>query len=179
MTPKRDTRRCPPSAGMDMLTISIPAEMLSASRRAFTGTICSQKVVRRGIWPRLTLKKGDSMKHYIECRNAEYDKIRVTFWRTRQDGFTLYKASVTPCKVETTQWYTCETCEPMNGYQYTLIEAKRASHKAEDSARVQLNWFVNRALELLSDRGFKTFLCGYDLSALITDIVRDIECEVH
>ena len=23
------------------------------------------------------------MKHYIECRNAEYDKIRVAFWRTR------------------------------------------------------------------------------------------------
>ena len=119
------------------------------------------------------------MKHYIACRNAEYDKLRVSFWRTRWDGMTLYKASVTPCKVETNNGITCETCEPMNGYQYTLKEAKRASKKAEDSARVDMEWFIDRALALLADRGFKTFLCGYDLHALIMDIVTSIECEVR
>lgn len=125
------------------------------------------------------IDKGDSMKQYIECSNAEYDKIRITFWRTRWNGMTLYKASVTPCKVETKHGITCETFEPVNGYTYTLNEVKRASRKAEDSARGQLNWFIDRALALLADRGFKTFLCGYDLNALITDIVRSIECEVH
>lgn len=119
------------------------------------------------------------MKHYIECRNAEYDKIRVSFWRTRWDGSTLYKASVMPCKVETIDGITCERCEPMNGYQYTLKEAKRASKKAEDSARVDMVWFVDRALALLADNGYKTFLYGRDLSALITDIVSSIECEVN
>lgn len=119
------------------------------------------------------------MKHYIECRNVEYNKIRVTFWRTRWDGMTLYKASVTPCKVETKHGFTCETYEPVNGYQYTLKAVKRASRKAEDSARVDMVWFVDRALALLADNGFKTFLCGQDLAALITDICRSIDCEVH
>lgn len=119
------------------------------------------------------------MKHYIECRNAEYDKIRITFWRTRWNGVTLYKGSVTPCNVETKYGITCETCEPVHGYTYTLNRVKRASRKAEDSARVDMIWFVNRALSLLADDGFKMFLCGKDLAALITDIVRSIECEVH
>ena len=60
------------------------------------------------------------MKHYIECRNTEYDKIRVSFWRTRWDGMTLYKASISPCKVDPTDGFTCVTCDPLNGYQYTL-----------------------------------------------------------
>lgn len=124
------------------------------------------------------IEKGDSMKHYIECRNAEYDKIRIKFWRTRWDGMTLYKASVTPCKVETTHGITCETYEPVNGYSYTLNAVKRASRNAEDSARVQLQWFIHRALELLADYGFRTFLYGQDLAALIIDICRSIECEV-
>lgn len=67
----------------------------------------------------------------------------------------------------------------MNGYQYTLIEAKRASHKAEDSARIQLNWFVNRALDLLAGNGFETVLCGKDLADKVIDIVKSIECEVN
>ena len=124
-------------------------------------------------------QKVDSMKHYIDCRNDEYDKIRITFWRTRWDGMTLYKASVTPCRVETKYGFTCETCEPMNGYQYTLKAVKRASRKAEDSARIELQWFVNRALDLLAGNGFETVLCGRDLSNAVTDIVRSIECEVH
>lgn len=125
------------------------------------------------------IEKGDSMKHYIECRNAEYDKIRITFWRTRWDGMTLYKASVIPCKVETTHGFTCETCEPMKGYTYTLNRVKRACSKAEDSARTQLQWFIHTALSLLADDGFKTFLCGKDLAAKVIYIVRSIECEVH
>lgn len=129
--------------------------------------------------PPPNIGKGDSMKQYIECRNAEYDKIRVSFWRTRWDGMTLYKASVTPCRVETKYGLTCETCEPMNGYQYTLKEAKRASKKAEDSARVDMEWFINRALSLLADVGFKTFLCGKDLADRVTDIVKSIDCEVR
>lgn len=92
---------------------------------------------------------------------------------------TLYKASVTPCRVETNDGITCETYEPMNGYSYTLNAVKRASRKAEDSARVQLQWFVDRALGLLADDGFKTFLCGQDLANQITDIVKSIECEVN
>lgn len=119
------------------------------------------------------------MKRYIECRDAEYDKIRVTFWRTRWDGMTLYKASVTPCKVETIDGITCETCEPMNGYSYTLKAVKRASKKAEDSARVDMVWFVHRALDLLAGNGFGPILSGRDLSDAVTDIVRSIECEVH
>lgn len=119
------------------------------------------------------------MKHYIECLNSEYDKIRVTFWRTRWNGMTLYKASVMPCRVETTDGITFETCEPMNGYQYTLNESKRASRKAEDSARADMHLFIDRALALLEDNGFKTVLYGTDLSAVITDIVKSIECEVH
>lgn len=119
------------------------------------------------------------MKHYIECRNAEYDKIRVKFWRTRWDGMTLYKASVTPCRVETTHGLTFETFEPMNGYTYTLTRVKRASRKAEDSARVDMQWFIHRALDLLADDGFKTILCGRDLADRVIDIVKSIECEVH
>lgn len=119
------------------------------------------------------------MNHYIDCRNAEYDKIRITFWRTRWDGMTLYKASVTPCRVETTCGITCETCEPINGYTYTLYAAKRASRKAEDSARVEMIWFVNRALDLLAGKGYETVLCGKELADIVIDIVRSIECEVH
>ena len=118
-------------------------------------------------------------RYYIECRNAEYDKIRVTFWRTRDNGMTLYKASVMPCKVESKYGLTCETCEPMNGYQYTLKDVKRASRKAEDSARVEMNWFVNRALDLLAGNGFETVLHGKDLADRVTDIVKAIECEVR
>lgn len=118
------------------------------------------------------------MKHYIDCRNADYDKIRVTFWRTRWDGMTLYKASVTPCRVETTCGITCETCEPINGYQYTLNAAKRASRKAEDSARVELQWFIHRALDLLAGNGFETALCGKDLADKVIEVVKSIECEV-
>lgn len=92
---------------------------------------------------------------------------------------TLYKASVTPCKVETNNGITCETFEPMKGYSYNLNEVKRASHKAEDNARVKMQWFVHRALDLLAGNGFETFLCGRDLSNAVTDIVRSIECEVH
>lgn len=119
------------------------------------------------------------MKHYIECRNSEYDKIKVTFWRTRCDGMTLYKASVTPCKVETKHGFTCETCEPMKGYQYTLKSVKRASRNAEDSARVEMQWFIHRALDLLAGNGFETVLCGKDLADRVIDIVRSIECELN
>lgn len=119
------------------------------------------------------------MKRYIDCRNPEYDKIKVTFWRTRQDGITLYKASVTPCKVETRYGLICETFEPQNGYTYTLTSVKRASRNAEDSARVELVWLVNRALDLLAGNGFETVLNGRDLSNAVIDIVRSIECEVH
>ena len=119
------------------------------------------------------------MKHYIECRNAEYDKIRVAFWRTRLNGMTLYKASVTPCKVESKYGITCETCEPLKGYQYTLKAVKRASNKAEDSARVEMQWFIHRARDLLAGIGFETFMCGKDLADRIIDIVKAIECEVR
>lgn len=119
------------------------------------------------------------MKHYIDCRNSEYDKLRVTFWRTRWDGMTLYKASVTPCKVETIHGFEFEKYEPMNGYKYTLKEAKRASKKAEDSARVDMEWFIDRALALLADNGFKTVLCGKDLHERVVDIAKSIDCEVR
>lgn len=125
------------------------------------------------------IEKGYSMKHYIECRHYEYDKIRITFWRTRWDGMTLYKASVTPCRVETSCGITCETCEPMNGYKYTLNAVKRASQKAEDSARVDMVWFVERALDLLAGNGFETVMHGKDLIDTVNDISRAIECEVH
>lgn len=39
--------------------------------------------------------------------------------------------------------------------------------------------YIDRALALLADNGFKTFLCGIDLHAVIMDIVTSIECEVH
>ena len=119
------------------------------------------------------------MKRYIECRNPEYDKIRVAFWRTRQDGITLYKAAITPCKVESCCGFTFERFEPNIGYQYTLNAVKRASRNAEDSARVDFVWFVNRALDLLAGIGFETVLNGRDLSNAIIDIVKSIECEVH
>lgn len=67
----------------------------------------------------------------------------------------------------------------MNGYQFTLNATKRASRKAEDSARVELQWFILRALDLLAGNGFETLLSGVDLNAAITDIVKSIECEVH
>lgn len=119
------------------------------------------------------------MGNYIECRNATYDKLRVSFWRTRYDGMTLYKGSVTPCTVDTRYEFTCETYEPQNGYKFTLTAAKRASRKAEDSARVELQWFIHRALDLLAGNGFETVLSGASLNAAITDIVKSIECEVH
>lgn len=119
------------------------------------------------------------MKHYIECRDSECDKIRVTFWRTRWDGMTLYKAAVTPCRVETKYGLTFETCEPMNGYQYTLKAVKRASRKAEDSARDEMVWFVNRALDLLAGNGYETVLHGRDLVDTVNDIVKSIDCEVR
>ena len=118
------------------------------------------------------------MKHYIECRNAVYEKIRVTFWRTRWDGMTLYKAAVTPCRVETIDGITWDTCEPINGYQYTLKAVKRASKKAEDSARAEMIWFVNRALDLLAGIGFETVLHGKDLADTVIDIAKSIDCEV-
>ena len=125
------------------------------------------------------IENGDSiMKHYIDCRNSEHEKIRVTFWRTRQDGLTLYKASVTPCLVETIDGITWETCEPIKGYHYTLKAVKRASRKAEDGARVEMQWFVHRALDLLAGNGFETVLCGKDLADNIIDIVKSIECEI-
>lgn len=117
------------------------------------------------------------MKHYIDCCSSEYDKIRITFWRTRDNGMTIYKASVTPCRVEKIDGITWETSVPQNGYKYTLNTVKRASRKAEDSARVEMKLFIHRALDLLADEGFKTFLCGRDLEALVTDIVTSIECE--
>ena len=119
------------------------------------------------------------MKYYIECRDAEYDKIRVAFWRTRNDGMTMYRASVTPCKVETKYGLTWYTFEPMNGYQYTLKAVKRASKNAEDSARVEMQWCIHRALDLLAGNGFETFLCGKDLADRVTDIVKSIDCEVR
>ena len=119
------------------------------------------------------------MKHYIDCRNSEYDKIRIVFWRTRWNGITLYKVSVNPCRVETNHGITCETFEPVNGYTYTLNTVNRASHKAEDSARVDMQWFIHRALDLLAGNGFETVLCGRDLSNAVKDIVKSIECEVH
>ena len=90
------------------------------------------------------------MGKYIECRNSKYDKLRVTFWRTRYDG-----------------------------YKFTLETAKRASRKAEDSARVELRWFINRALDLLAGNGFETLLSGSNLNAAVADIAKSIECEVH
>lgn len=118
------------------------------------------------------------MKHYIDCRNSEYDKIRVTFWRTRQDGLTLYKASVTPCRVETIDGITWETLVPQNGYQYTLKAVKRASRKAEESSRVEMQWFIHRALGLVAGNGFETAMCGKDLADKVIDIVKSIDCEI-
>ena len=92
---------------------------------------------------------------------------------------TLYKASVTPCKVESCCGLTFERFEPNIGYQYTLNTVKRASRNAEDSARVELVWLVNRALDLLAGNGFETVLNGRDLSNAVIDIVRSIECEVN
>ena len=119
------------------------------------------------------------MGNYIECRNDTYNKLRVTFWRTRYDGMTLYKGSVTPCSVDTRHGLTCEKYEPQNGYKFTLNAVKRASRKAEDSARVELQWFILRALDLLAGNGFETVLSGSDLNASVTNIVKSIECEVH
>ena len=118
------------------------------------------------------------MKRYIECSNAEYDKIRVTFWRTRYDGMTLYKASVTPCRVESRYGIAFEKYEPQNGYKYTLKAVKRASKKAEDSARADMQWFINRALDLLAGNGFETVLCGKELAYEVIKIVKSIDCEV-
>ena len=119
------------------------------------------------------------MGNYIDCRNSKYDKIRVTFWRTRYDGSTIYKGSAVPCAVDTRHGFACETYEPHNGYKFTLVVAKRASRKAEDRARVELQCFINRALELLADDGFETVLSGFSLNAAVTDIAKSIECEVH
>lgn len=92
---------------------------------------------------------------------------------------TLYKASVTPCKVETKHGITCETYEPMKGYQYTLKAVKRASRKAEDSARSKMIWFVKRALDLLAGIEFETVLHGRDLVDTVNYIVKSIDCEVR
>ena len=81
--------------------------------------------------------------------------------------------------VESRYGFTCETCELMKGYQYTLKAVKRASKKAEDSARVELQWFVYMALGLLADNGFETVLNGRELSNAVIDMVRSIECEVN
>lgn len=118
------------------------------------------------------------MKHYIDCRSSEYDKIRVTFWRTRNDGLTIYKASVTPCRVETIDGITWETCEPINGYKYTLKAVKRASKKAEDSARIEMKWFIHRAIDLLAGNGYDTAMCGKDLADEVINIIKSIDCEV-
>lgn len=72
-----------------------------------------------------------------------------------------------------------ETYDPRNGYQYTLKAAKRASKKAEDSARLEMQWFIHRALDLLAGNGFETFISGKDLADKVIDIVKSIECEVY
>ena len=93
---------------------------------------------------------------------------------------TLYKGSVNPSKVETKHGVVvCETFEPNIGYQYTLKAVKRASRNAEASARVELIWFVNRALDLLAGNGFETVLNGIELRNTVIDIVKSIECEVN
>ena len=119
------------------------------------------------------------MNQYIECRHSDYNNIRVAFWRTRIDGMTMYKVSVTPCNIEEKNGLTWYTFEPINGYQYTLKAVKRASRKAEDSARVEMQWFIHRALDLLAGNGFETFLCGKDLADRVIDIVKSIDCEVR
>lgn len=91
---------------------------------------------------------------------------------------TLYKAAVTPCTVETIDGITWESSVPQNGYKYTLKAVKRASRKAEDSARVEMQWFIHRALDLLAGNGFETVICGKDLADRVIDIVKSIDCEV-
>ena len=118
------------------------------------------------------------MKHYIDCRDSENYKIRVTFWRTRQDGLTLYKAAITPCRVETIDGITWDTLLPQSGYQYTLKAVKRASRKAEDGARVEMQCFIHRALDLLAGNGFDTVLHGKELADRVIDVVKSIDCEV-
>ena len=141
---------------------------------------CSQKRLLGGdIAPPNIEKWRYSMKQYIECRHSECDKILVTFWRTRYDGMTIYKSSVMPCRVETIDGRTWETFVPQNGYQYNLNAVKRASRKAEDSARVEMQWFIHRALDLLSDNGFEPAMCGKDLADRVIYIVKSIDCEVR
>lgn len=91
---------------------------------------------------------------------------------------TLYKAAVTPCRVETIDGITWETSVTQAGYKYTLKAVKRASKKAEDSARVEMQWFIHRALDLLAGNGFETAMCGKDLADRVIDIVKSIDCEV-
>lgn len=110
---------------------------------------------------------------YVSCFSDTCNNIRVRFFRTRKNGLTFYRASACPvCVIHRESGVCFEQYNPADGYKATLVSCKRATKTALETARRELETFINEAFQALENDGFTPGV--YD--AYI--IAQNIDCEV-
>lgn len=94
--------------------------------------------------------------------NENYNAIRVSGYRTRECGETVYWVSVVPVMVSG----YCVRSICFDGYKQTLATAKRANKKAESDAMAQAMDCVPRMVERICDEKGLTMTKDYDVAWL-------------
>lgn len=110
---------------------------------------------------------------YVSCFSDTCNKIRFSFYRTRENGVTYYRASAVPIElVEHENGVVFERYTAYEGYKATIGICKRASKTALETARLALEVFVTEAMQALENDGFTPGV--FDAYA----IAQTINCEV-
>ena len=94
--------------------------------------------------------------------NENYNAIRVSGYRTREYGETVYCVSVVPVMVD--GYFVRSNC--FDGYKQTLFTAKRASKKAEAEAMAQAMDYVPRMIYKVCKDKDLTVTKDYDVAWL-------------
>lgn len=109
---------------------------------------------------------------YVHCFSDTCDNIRFSFYRTRENDRTYYRASAVPVElVKRENGIVYKRYAPVNGYRATLGNASRASKTALELARRELETFIVEAMQALENDGFMPGV--FDAY----DIAQNIECE--
>lgn len=110
---------------------------------------------------------------YVNCFSDRCNKIRFKLCRTRENGVTYYRASAIPVElVERENGVVFERYTAYSGYKATLCSCKRATKTALETARRELVFFIDEAMQALENDGFTPGL--FDAY----DIAHNIDCEV-
>lgn len=109
---------------------------------------------------------------YVRCFSDTCNNIRFSFYRTRENGRTYYRASAVPVElVKRENGIVFERYFPATGYKATVGSARRASKTALETARRELVTFVLEVMQAFENDGFTPGV--FDAY----EIAQNIDCE--